>query len=78
MRQDTECGDNRMTRYGQRKLGQIQGCRFFQVCHRFLKGFTLCRRPGFGIERNISTFFSGRKDSGEIHSSFTNWDWLSG
>ena len=68
MHRNAKCGHNRMTGNRQRKLGKIKRRRFFQVCDRFLKRLSLCSGARFGIERNISTFFNGRQDSGEFHN----------
>lgn len=66
-RRDAERCDNRMSGCGQWKFGKIQRCRFFEIRDGLLDSFPLRRRARFGVQRDISTFFSRRKNGGEFH-----------
>lgn len=54
---------------GKRKLGQIECRRLFQIGDCLFNRFTLRGSTRFGIERDISAFFGGRKNSGQFHNN---------
>ena len=68
MRWKAEHGDYWMPWSGKRKLGQIECRRLFQIGDCLFDRFTLRGSARFRIERNISAFFGGRKDSSQFHS----------